>query len=329
MATNKGLYLQRGLKKEKKSHRKIILLLAVLFTLGVLIAPFLWKVASKSKQASEKASIAKPGETFSGGAKQDIVVGKIPKGQVVTMPQRETPPSQSTVGGEVPKGDSKPSPATLPPTTPSSASPLVASPLLPPKQENIYELRSELRQKEIAEDKKAKETVAQSALSEMPFPSGGASTEATKASSGKHTIVSMLEPEKRAKKKEPPETPSEKTSSEKIPPKGSTASVTKPATPSSAQREVTLSSTSSSPSKSEASYWIQVGAYREEGNAKRVKAIISELGHEAIVKQSSHPKLGVIYVVRVPVKGSKSDAQKLISLIAQKTGDKPFLMESR
>jgi cell division protein FtsN len=200
------------------------------------------------------------------------------------------------------------------------------------KQQNIYELRSELQRKEAAEDKKAKEMVAQSALKEMPLSGSGGET-ASAGSTGKHTIVSLLAPEGKKQQEKPSP---DKTTSKPTPmtPKDKTSATPKP------QQEASVTSkplkpateaekTGSSTSDREASYWIQVGAYREEANAKKVKGLIDALGYEAILKQSSHPKLGTIYIVRVPIKGSKADAQKAISVISQKTGDKPFLMEAR
>lgn len=340
---NKGLYLQRGLKKEKKSHRKIILLLAVLFALGVLVAPLLWK-SSKPKYALEKQAIPKSGVTSEGGARQDVVVGKIPKTQPVEISQ--PPQDKPLKTGSVTQSES-PASATSPETASNvgvSPSPSQSAPVsqLVGKGENIYELRSELKQKEIDEDKKAKEVVAKTAINEMPIPSGvagGSGSSPTDRGStsgspaGKHTIVSMLEPEKKQKKQEPKATVPEKSSQ-----KPTTTSTTRTSTPKSQQetpippgtpRTTETRSSQASSDRESASYLIQVGVYREETNAKKVKSIIDALGYETIIKQSTHPRLGTIYVVRVPVKGSKAEAQKLISLIGQKTGDKPVLMESR
>lgn len=338
----KGLYLQRGLKREQKSHRKIILLLALFLALGVIIAPLLWKT-SRSKHISEKNAVSKIPSSTETGARSDVVVGKIPKTQPVPVSQivQEQPPSTSeqplkVAGGSTPEGLSQNAP---------SSSGLVGSPISqsqsPPtkqlvgKTENIYELRSEIRQKEIAEDKKAKETVAQSALSEMPFPSGTTESSGTSSDTGKvvgkHTITSMLEPEKKSVKKESPGT-----SPEKTPTRSNVTSKTKTQTP---KPQTETASPLSAPKVQEPksssdrgesyNYWIQVGVYREEANAKKVKAIIDGLGYETVVRQSSHPKLGMIYIVRVPVKGSKDEAQRLISTISQKTGDRPVLIESR
>lgn len=351
MAT-KGLYLQRGLKREKKSHRKLILLLAVLLVLGVLLAPLLWK-KSRSRTLQESSStVTAPVKTDKAGL--TVVTGKIPKTAPVAALQDSTPSQGSQpTGGAV--SSEKTSPSQQPPketpvesTSPGTdlaakSSPELASPSsgTMEKQQNVYELRADLKQKELAEDKKAKEMVAQSALKEMPFPSSSAEKTGTAgtqpAPAGKHTVVSMLKPEKEPKevtqkKSSPPEKPSAKLQTtpkgkQTIPAPQQESSIT-PATSKPAEANV-LETTRSVNNQGTMSYWIQVGAYREEANAKKVKAIVDGLGYEAVIKEGSHPKLGKIYIVRVPVKGSRSEVQKIMSTISQRTGDKPILMESR
>jgi|GEM_PF-1715388 len=346
MAT-KGLYVRRGIKKEPKSYRKFVILLAVLFAFGVLISPLLWK-KSRSKHLTETSSVTSKidteGRATTKGSStgQTVVTGKIPKTAPITVAQ-QTPTPGGALSEDKEKLDVRQTP---PPPSPSSGEissqassgslPSASSTQVVGKQQSPYELRSELQAKEAEADKKAKEVVAQGALKEIPFPAGSSGGTPSAGSGGKHTIVSLLGPEGGKKQETKPgaEKSSPKPAAPVTPPKGKASAVTKPQQEASvsssavkpAERETTASS---STSNREASYWIQVGAYREEANAKKVKSLIDSLGYEAIVKPSSHPRLGTIYIVRVPVKGSKAEAQKALSVISQKTGDKPFLMESR
>lgn len=355
MAT-KGLYLQRGLKREKKSHRKLILLLAALFAIGVLIAPFLWK-KSRTKPLQESSSPVSATVKGDKISSQIMVSGKIPKtGSAVALQDnnpsqekqipggavsQEQVKSQNIASQETPtlqqKGEEA---ATV--TKPSSGTPAPYVGAVE-KQQSPYELRAELKQKELAEDAKAKEIVAQSALKEMPLPSASSAGSGTSPAgvdqtkpAGKHTVVSMLTPEKGQKKPEQAQTSPEKSSAKaqtmlkgkQVSTKQQGAAVSSPVVSKPAETKPPQE-VSSAPRLEGLSHLIQVGAYREEANAKKVKAIVDGLGYEALIKESSHPRLGKIYIVRVPVKGSKTEAQKVMSLISQKTGDKPILMESR
>jgi len=341
MAT-KGLYLRRGIKKDRKSYRKFVILLAVLFAFGVLISPLLWK-KSRSKHLAETSSVTskiniKGGVTAK--ASQTVVTGKIPKTAPITVTQQTPTPggalSADKENADVHQTSPTASSGEVSSPTSSESLPSASSTQVVGKQQSSYELRSELQAKEAEEDKKAKEVVAQSALKEMPFPSESGGETPSAGSVGKHTIVSLLGPEGTKKQEGKPvaEKASPKSAVAVGPQKAKASAVTKP------QQEASVSlstvkpverkaTASSSTSDREVSYWIQVGAYREEANAKKVKGLIDSLGYEAIVKPSSHPRLGTIYIVRVPVKGSRAEAQKVLSVISQKTGDKPFLMESR
>jgi hypothetical protein len=262
---------------------------------------------------------------------QQIPGGAVTQEQVKSqnIASQETPTLQQK-GGEA---------ATV--TKPSSGTPAPYDGAVE-KQQSPYELRAELKQRELAEDAKAKEIVAQSALKEMPLPSASSAGSGTSPAgadqtkpAGKHTVVSMLTPEKGQKKPEQAQTAPEKSSA-----KAQTMLKGKQGSPK--QQEAAVSPSVGKPVEAKPpqdvrstprlegdSHLIQVGAYREEANAKKVKAIVDGLGYEALIKESSHPRLGKIYIVRVPVKGSKTEAQKVMSLISQKTGDKPILMESR
>ncbi len=345
------LYLQRGIKKEQGGHRKAILWIAFLFVLGILIAPFLWVHRHPAKVAN--VPVVSRGDA-DGGTSRQITTGKVPK--VITVPSTEAVTAEDRGkapagegGAQEPEEQHTSPPTTLSPSPESSMTAASSTQIVP--KENPYEIRADLERQQQETEKRARETVAQSAVKEMPLSSGGLAASSQVQGKGtvlrgkdepgkKHTIATLITPERGQKNPEtPPPSPTtgspksatvekEATTSKKPPTTPQTSAAIKPATPSPLSPPPPPNLSSSGESAG-VTHWIQVGAYTEEANATRAKSTIEKLGYQVVVKPSTHPRLGNIYVVRVPIKGSKEDAQKAASAIARKTGDKPFIVESR
>jgi|GEM_PF-3635840 len=67
------------------------------------------------------------------------------------------------------------------------------------------------------------------------------------------------------------------------------------------------------------SYWVQVGAYSKPANANSIRQVLVSKGFPVVIQTINHKKYGKLYLVRVPVRGSKKEAMKYASRIEQQT----------
>ncbi len=303
------IYLQRGLKKDKPSYRKVILFGSILFIVAVIIAPLLW-VNGKPPKVAQPYGIFKvdPSAVESG----KIVLGKVPKVTIVSPPTSATSETSNlqTGGAASPKENLEGTPPERPKDTSSSeenSKPREANNQMVASSTDSFKTSEEIKRKLLEAEETAKEAVAKSAQEEIASLKAVPETsQNSKPELSKTTVAKESADKKKT------------TLAKKSPPPSSTSSTL----PSSSGSETTSGVGS-------ATYWIQVGAYVEEANAIRAKNSIEKLGYEVVVKQTIHPRLGNIYVVRVPIKGTKEEAQRTVAVISQKTGDKPFIVEAK